>query len=134
MKKGSDAYTYTQDTKTFILEKIGKTIDPFRRSYDEGYAHQILGILDNALALDREISRQVARVDWVFGSEEMSTMFDSRAMELEKGETPSTTNKEVLLVVAPAMTKRGKSTGEDFKVENTLLPMEVSCKPVALYK
>jgi hypothetical protein len=26
--------------------------------------------------------------------------------------------------------KRGKSTGEDFKLENTLLLTEVSCEPV----
>lgn len=130
VKEESEAYNHTRNAKEYILEGIRETIDPFLWSQDEGYQHQILGILDNALALDKEISRQVARVDWVFGIKKTSAMFDPTAMELEKGEKPSMANQQVLLVVAPAMKKRGKSTGEDFKVESMLLRMEVSCEPV----
>jgi len=130
MEEGSEAYKRLEKDKNEILEQIQITIDPFVRSCDEGYTQELRRILNDALALDREISRQVARVFWVFGSKKTQLMFDSTTMELEKGEKPSKANQEVLLVVGPAMRKRGKSTGEDFNVENVLLQMEVSCEPV----
>ncbi|RYP67403.1 hypothetical protein DL770_008630 [Monosporascus sp. CRB-9-2] len=130
MEEGSEVCKHREEHKSAVLERIRRVIDPVLRFYDDGYDQELLRILDDALTLDRELSRQVARVFWVFGGKETQIKFDSTTMELEKGEKPSEANQEVLLVVAPAMKKRGKSAGEDFKTENMLLQMEVSCEPV----
>jgi hypothetical protein len=130
MTEGSEAYKFVQSEKEYLKSRVCETIDPFMRSRESGHSQDLLRIMDNALALDSEICRQVARVEWVFPSRKLDIMYDPAAMELEKGEKPSKVNQKVLLAVSPAMKKRGKSTGEDFKAENILVPMEVSCEPV----
>ena len=55
---------------------------------------------------------------------------DPKLMELEAGENPKSENQEIQLIVTPGLRKRGKSTGDEFKTENTLLLMQVSCEPV----
>lgn len=75
-------------------------------------------IVGEAITLDQELSRQVAKFSWVFESEE-SDPSDSR-------------KKYFQLPVAPGLKKRGKSSGEDFKTEISLLPVEVSYVPVVM--
>jgi hypothetical protein len=126
LNEGGDAYKELENRKQAICDKICEAIGPFTRHVDEGFEQEILKILDDAIVLDKEISKQVARVIWVFDHGE----FDHSSMVLEGGEKPQIGSKEVQLVVAPGLKKRGKSTGEDFKLENTLLLTEVSCEPV----
>jgi len=129
-EEAPERYNIAQERKGKMIHRICETIDPFLRSHDNGYPQDLLQILDDATALDMEISKQVARVEWMFPKMGVKTMYDPATMELEKGEKPSKSQQEVLLAVSPAMKKRGKSTGEDFKAESLLLPMEVSCEPV----
>jgi hypothetical protein len=129
-EEGSESFKVIQINKEFFVAKICDTIDPFLRSREGGHAQELLRILDNAIALDKEISRQVARVEWVFPGKGGESVYDPATMELEKGEEPYKTNQEIVLAISPALKKRGKSTGEDFKLENLLLPLEVSCEQV----
>jgi hypothetical protein len=129
-RMGPQAEKNQSEEKEWFIAKIFETIGPFLRARGD-HVQQLGRIIDDALALDREISRQVARVEWVFpnsGTEKL--MFDPETMKLEKGEKASKDNQNVLLVVAPGMKKRGKSTGDDFKDESLLIPMEVTCEPV----
>jgi hypothetical protein len=108
-----------------------KTTKSFPKSQQEDFKNNWERIIADAIALDKEISRQVARVEWVFPRRDAkSPQFDPAIMELTQGETSSRTHQEVVLVVAPGLRKRGKSSGTDFDVENWLLPIEVSCEPL----
>ncbi|KAF4627522.1 hypothetical protein G7Y89_g10640 [Cudoniella acicularis] len=116
----------SEEYKDFLVSNIRETIDPYLRSRDSDYPQELLRILDNAIALDKEISRQVARVEWVFPGTKEKIMYISASMELERGEKSPKPDQEVLLTISPGLQKRGKSTGEDFKAENLLVPAEVS--------
>ncbi|KAL8366602.1 hypothetical protein RB595_010456 [Gaeumannomyces hyphopodioides] len=107
-------------------------IDRFLRKLDHtdsGYVDDLNQILDQALELDKEMSAQVSQVVLFDGDMNPPLHFEQDEMELEHGETLSTAEQRVLLVVSPAMKRRGKSSGEDFDQERILLPMEVSCSP-----
>ncbi len=124
--EGGDNWDKVERKKLSFVDHIRETIEPFQRRMDEGFEQELFKIINDAVSLYREISRQVATVIWVFENGK----FDPSSMELEAGENPKAGNHEVQLIVSPGLKKRGKSTGEDFKVENTLLLMEVSCEPV----
>ncbi|OHE90577.1 hypothetical protein CORC01_14124 [Colletotrichum orchidophilum] len=92
---------------------------------EDGLELEIGMILHEALALDKEVCRQVARVDWT--ADKTPTNFDPDTMELEGDVELGTHGQTACLVVAPGLRKRGKSSGEDFDVDELLLPMVVSC-------
>lgn len=48
-------------------------------------------------------------------------------MTAEMGEVKPKPGQPIIMAIAPGLKKRGKSTGEDFEVENLLLKMDVSC-------
>jgi hypothetical protein len=117
-----------QQWKTKLVENVEAVIGPYRKPHSkDGYEQQLLGILDEVLNLDKEISRQVAGVHWLFQERWFSPVFDASTMVLEKGETPPEEKQHISLVTSPGFVKRGKSTGEDFDNVALLLPMEVSC-------
>jgi len=120
------------DSKKEILDGIRDTIRPFRKSSSsEGFSHELSRIIGDAVAFDKEVSRQLARVEWVFGTDNNPGMaFDPRIMKLEKGQKQPAAARDVCLVIQPGMVKRGKSSGEDYGTEIVLLPMEVSVEPV----
>ncbi|KAI5864717.1 hypothetical protein GGS23DRAFT_595425 [Durotheca rogersii] len=122
----------TRMYKEYILDQICDTILPQTRdgqSQMKSYREDILEILDEAVALDRDISRQAARVDWFTQSSKLA-VFGQESIQLRKGEVVSETQRNITLIIAPAMVKTGRSTGEDFDVKNLLVPMEVSCTPI----
>ncbi|KAI1414509.1 hypothetical protein F5Y13DRAFT_188173 [Hypoxylon sp. FL1857] len=83
------------------------------------YENELDRILDAAIDLDKIISSQAAKVSWEF----------KRSPEEEHAQRQSLPETEEVVVVRPAMIKRGKSNGEDFDVENELLPrVEGICK------
>lgn len=126
-EKGSRADQDFQRHKSSYLEKhITEVIGGFSRSTGSEYTDQLNQILDDALKLDKEVSRQQARVIWTFDLD--SPHFDPETMELENGDAHPKKNPEVLFVVAPSLVKRGKSTGEDFETENMLVKMTVVCR------
>ncbi|RDW79308.1 uncharacterized protein DSM5745_06160 [Aspergillus mulundensis] len=132
--KKSKAFTeQVQVTIESLNRKVREVIDHFVVVEDQGYALEIARIVEEAVKLDTEISRQAARVEWVFPAPAKEILFDSEVMRLGTVEAESKAKEKQLvrLVVCPAMRKRGKSTGDDFGAPSTLLvPMEVSCEPV----
>lgn len=92
---------------------------PFAKASERDLADQVFNIVMEALIIDKMISKQVAEVTWLFD------------YDMARGERRASDVQNVWLVVAPGMIKRGKSTGEDFNVGNTLLEREVWYEPRA---
>ena len=106
-----------------------REIHPYQGANIDGTAQELCSIIDQALQLDKEISRQLSRISWDMGYDDDNSMaFDSNLMELEGGQTLTGSEQVVSLVLSPAVIKRGKSTGDGFDEESVLLRMEVSCE------
>ncbi|KAK3946032.1 hypothetical protein QBC46DRAFT_370656 [Diplogelasinospora grovesii] len=114
-------------------DRVLDIIRPFVRNDSdvEGILGNLCNIIESSIALDQEICRQMARVDWVFppppSSKDLLVSFNPDDMAVGVGETTPRPGQYVSVVMAPALKKRGKSTGEDFEIENLLLKMEVTC-------
>jgi hypothetical protein len=119
----TDPGTISRLTGRPLVEKITETLEPFRTSSDRGFDENLLSIIYDMVMLDRELYRQVSRIEWAFLKAQ--TAFDPSRMTLEQDVPPSQTDLNVIMTVAPRMCKFGKSTGEDFHIESMLLPMEV---------
>ncbi|KAL4903138.1 hypothetical protein BDW74DRAFT_156713 [Aspergillus multicolor] len=133
VKKSTAFAEQVQATIESLTRRAREVIDHFVVAKDQGYALEIARIIEEAVKFDTEISRQAARVEWVFPGSAKEIVFNSELMRLGTVEAESKAKEKQLvrLVVCPAMRKRGKSTGDDFGAPSTLLvPMEVSCEPV----
>ncbi|KAL4737164.1 hypothetical protein BDV11DRAFT_206998 [Aspergillus similis] len=118
-------------TNESLTRKMREVIDHYLVVDDPAYPLELARIVEEAVKFDTEISRQVARVEWVFPATESEIPFDPEIMRLGTGEMEAKEKEKQLvrLVVCPAMKKRGKSTGDDFGSPSTLLvPMEVLCE------
>lgn len=114
--------------KEEIVTTISETIEPYLRSFADGYVERLDEIVEAAFKLDKELSRQMAEISCGFESTKRPPPFDANAMELQHGEYQGSGRPaEVLLTVAPAIFKRGNSDGEDFETERTVLAPVVSC-------
>lgn len=110
------------------MTAICNGINPYRRSSDDFYEEELHLVIDAATNLDKELCKQVAKVSFVFESTILSPLFHSEKMELQRNEKHDTKKRgQVLLTVAPAVLKQGRSDGEDFQTETTLLKSVVSC-------
>ncbi|RDW90563.1 uncharacterized protein DSM5745_02338 [Aspergillus mulundensis] len=126
--EGSQEYKRIQSTRKEIREEFWSIAAQYLSTRGQAPGQDFRRILDNAMMLDREIHRQAARVTWEFPPEDALLRFNPKFMEAEKGQQRPKIDQQVLLVVAPGVTKRGKSDGQDFGGEEQLLvPMEVSC-------
>lgn len=114
--------------KCMVFTEIAEEISPFQVVQMGGYEEELSTIIDQALALDKEISGQWSRIHWGMGRNHEAMVFDSNLMELEKGQTLTGTEQEVPLVIplSPAVIKTGKSTGEGFDEQSVILRMEVT--------
>ncbi|KAI2471961.1 hypothetical protein F4781DRAFT_64783 [Annulohypoxylon bovei var. microspora] len=102
--------------KENIMYGIHTVLDPL---FNETYDAELANLLDEAIKLDKVISSQAAMVSW---------KFNKPPSEKLPGK-PALLNMEEMVVVCPAMIKRGKSNGEDFDDESVLLPrIEGFCK------
>ncbi|KAH6723638.1 hypothetical protein BKA61DRAFT_686277 [Leptodontidium sp. MPI-SDFR-AT-0119] len=117
LKKGNETSKEIGDCRREIVHHFFEALEPYLRSKKD-VRQALFDIVSEAITLDQELSRQVAKFSWVFESEE-SDPSDSR-------------KKYFQLPVAPGLKKRGKSSGEDFKTEISLLPVEVSYVPVVM--
>lgn len=110
---------------------ICESLSPFSKSKYKDLADKVFFIVQNAINLDKMISMQIAEVSWYPDCENDTQHFSQDLMELQRGEKQEQVDDSgnTWLVSAPGMIKRGKSTGEDFDVENILLKMEVFCEP-----
>lgn len=116
-------------------EEISRSVKLLFKLDDEseGITEALKSILDEAFALDKIMSQQVARLEWVFDVrtiERRGCRFDAETMELDERAADGVVDAglKVCLVVAPALVKRGKSTGEDFDKERILLKRSVWCE------
>ncbi|KUI58334.1 hypothetical protein VP1G_05586 [Cytospora mali] len=110
---------------------ISEAIAPFFRTRPDGHLEILSRIIQEAIYLDREISSQVAQVEWTFRPDTTNRPINfsnqEGIMELEQGERVPVDGSPVCLVIAPGVKKRGRSTGEGFDEEVWLMPMEVTC-------
>ncbi|KAL4807450.1 hypothetical protein BDV18DRAFT_158668 [Aspergillus unguis] len=122
-----DASTLENETKEkaeTLVDRLCSLIDQFTTSRDASYMSELERIVEEAIILDKEICRQVARIEWVYPGPEAA--FDPKTMALGTGERSG--KNKVQLAICPGMQKRGKSNGDGFAGPATLLvPMEVSC-------
>ena len=102
---------------------------PLTKSKYERFRAQIFDIIKEALDLDQLFSKQVADICWIFGADK-PRRFDEASMEVQQAEKRAVDGQEVQFVVAPGLTKRGRSTGEDYEMESILLKTTVSCEPI----
>ncbi|KAF5634276.1 hypothetical protein F52700_5999 [Fusarium sp. NRRL 52700] len=94
------------------VKRIVNTVGNLLRSDKQrSFKNQLSAIITEAFALDKEISRQVARVIWRFNVSQHE----------EDADHPDAASSKPGLVMAPAVFKRGKSTGEGFDHETKLL-------------
>ncbi|KAB8272951.1 hypothetical protein BDV30DRAFT_211266 [Aspergillus minisclerotigenes] len=137
-----EAHNLSQETRGFdehpdlkkdkLAEDICDILEPYCCSHDSSLSRQLRHVLDNAIALDRDISRQVAQVKWEFPPKDDMVSFDPDTMKLREGEkiSASSVNREVQIVICPCLRKRGKSDGKDFQTEILLMKAKVSCEAV----
>ncbi|KAF5627567.1 hypothetical protein F25303_10757 [Fusarium sp. NRRL 25303] len=106
------ANNYMKRRTDHHVNRIINTVDNLlRKDKEKSFKNQLSAIITEAFALDKEISRQVARVIWRFnGSQQEENVDHAHAAPSKPG-----------LVMAPAVFKRGKSTGEGFDHETKLL-------------
>ncbi|KAL4924495.1 uncharacterized protein BDV17DRAFT_295390 [Aspergillus undulatus] len=127
--EGSQEYKRVQNTRREIRDDFFSLADQYLATRSNAPVQDFRRILDTAMALDREIHRQAARINWEFLRPDARVGFEPKLMEVEKGQQRPKPTQPVLLVVAPGVTKRGRSDGQDFQAEEQLLvPMEVSCQ------
>ncbi|KAL4944567.1 hypothetical protein BDV06DRAFT_220193 [Aspergillus oleicola] len=127
--EGSQEHKRVQITRKEIREDFFTLAEQYLSTRSTAPGQGFRQILDTAMALDKEIHRQAARVTWEFLRPDAHVGFEPKLMEVEKGEQRPKPSQPVLLVVAPGVTKRGRSDGQDFQAEEQLLvPMEVSCQ------
>ncbi|KAI1170294.1 hypothetical protein F4777DRAFT_569795 [Nemania sp. FL0916] len=85
-------------------------------SEDRRYYDLLTHIIEKALFLDRVISTQASWVRWVFE--------DADSQSEAAGNAASVNQETVRVISAPAMIKRGKSSGDGFEEEIELLPAD----------
>ncbi|KAF2826646.1 hypothetical protein CC86DRAFT_466502 [Ophiobolus disseminans] len=127
-EKRRQAASYADEWKQSLFRAVDVNLRVLQSPYKEDYKHNFMDIVDEALKLDREISRQVSYVEWIFNDRATARAFQPEAMELENGKRPSKNESDVGFVISPGVTKRGKSSGEGYEASMWLLKMEVTCE------
>ncbi|KAH7179029.1 uncharacterized protein B0J16DRAFT_386850 [Fusarium flagelliforme] len=84
-----------------------------KRDEEKGCKDQIAAIINQAFSLDKEINRQAAHVRWISNIQQVKTGNYVQRV------------KQDGVVLSPEVLKRGKSTGESFDQEMTLVKMEI---------
>jgi hypothetical protein len=115
----------------FKDELIRECIDPvtlrfIRSSEEKEYYGHLNHIIDKALELDREISKQVAQVEWVFDDRQPRSSSRASHREGWTQRASSRGREGVSVIVAPAVLKRGKSSGDNFDEEQELMAPEIT--------
>ncbi|TRX93942.1 hypothetical protein FHL15_005020 [Xylaria flabelliformis] len=105
----------------FIIE-VFNILQPFTRSRDERMLEDLRSIFETAICLDRDLCRQEGSVYWVFPPSLYRVKFNLDEMRVEQA---SRSGQYVKLVTAPALVKRGKTTGKNATANYMLLKMAV---------
>jgi hypothetical protein len=126
-QKRREADSELQRWKDRLHIEVESNLSLLRAKGQKDCQRDFFDIIDEAVKIDKEISRQVSRVTWSFGVENGAQALDPAIMDLRTGEA-FVPNSEVTLVTSPGVIKQGKSTGEGFESSIYLLKMEVSCE------
>jgi hypothetical protein len=121
----------SDDRRTLADEHAQKIFQVFASwsTEPESMASRLSDIILESINLDDQLCQQVAWLRWESLKQPQSDhVFDTETMELERGETRSSADGKVELVLAPALIKKGNSSGEGFDTATTLLKMEVTCE------
>ncbi|KAI1348691.1 hypothetical protein F5Y01DRAFT_291348 [Xylaria sp. FL0043] len=113
-----------------ISTQILSIISPFARN-EKGTLYDLQFIVENAIALDQEMSKQATTFLWYFNTSQCQALFDTEYMEEDTGETMPRPGQHVELVIEPALVKRVKHTGKSYKTEDWLVKMTVTCVPLS---
>lgn len=109
------------------------------RTSHEGNDDGLVEIINQAIELDREISKQLPLITWAFRPGLAETTFEfspdqGNIMQLNQGERTRArlvegTHSKVYLVVAPGLTQRGEENNQwtSFDDEVWMEKMQVSC-------
>ncbi|KAI1204682.1 uncharacterized protein F4807DRAFT_446331, partial [Annulohypoxylon truncatum] len=121
--KAEDALRVSNAWENFRNIVIENDINPFvlqfvKKAEYARYCGLLKQIIEKALVLDREISRQAAWVRWVF--EDQNRRSDTAESD------PPIDQERVRVIIAPALLKRGKSSGDKFEEQIELLSAESS--------
>jgi hypothetical protein len=113
------ANNYMKHRTDHHVKRIMNTVcNLLGKDKERSFKNQLSAIIAEAFALDKEISRQVARVIWIFNVSQQE----------ENADHPDAARSKLGLVMAPAVFKRGKSTGDGFDQETKLLDGVVGSK------
>lgn len=114
------------DLPTPFSQHLAEDIEGWARSLTNSapgaVQHELVHIVQQFVDLDEGISEQVASLSWSFQSP--ICRFESASMEPQPGQPNLTDGQDGALVVAPALIKCGKSSGDDFDVTSALLKMQ----------
>ncbi|KAJ9485834.1 hypothetical protein VN97_g7514 [Penicillium thymicola] len=116
-------YDSQQEFVSQMAQRIAEMLEPIVYRKKRDLIERLSTLLVDSLALDQALSQQVAMWRWYFPSQ-IPCQFDktihASTHKRQKGQT-----YEVQLVLAPALMKRGMSSGDGFLVNELQVKMEV---------
>lgn len=112
-----------------LARNVYEMLAPYSAAQPQVIRDRLFDLINLSLELDERFSRQVASLRWTSSDASQSTdtrAFDPRLMEIERGETRTSPEQKISMVLSPSLVKWGKTSGEDFDVSVILLKMEVT--------
>lgn len=116
---------WTRFENDLIQDHFGRVATVLEISMEGQFEISLRQIFRKALNLDRELSRQVAVVHWVFQDAKDHASAGAPDGGAHQDRASQNPQDGVHVIVAPGVTKRGKSSGEDFGEVITLVPAEI---------
>jgi hypothetical protein len=114
--------------KRELYDKVNANLRLMQPETQELCQQGLLDIVDQAVKLDKEFSRQASQVYWTFGDVDGTPFSFPQNVEVKEGERFTKSTQRVALVISPGVMKQGKFTGEGFDSTTRLLEMESSCR------
>ncbi|OQE46940.1 hypothetical protein PENCOP_c001G05696 [Penicillium coprophilum] len=106
---------------------LNKWLCRFSHSDPEMLHSQLTDLIKQTVRLDQDLSRQVASIRWSF-ARGSSLEFNPSSMTLPSNYQKPSEALKVRLVLAPGITRRGRSSGDQFDKIVLLLKTEVTCE------
>jgi hypothetical protein len=104
--------------KQNICDKTIKSLEdilkPFAGSEHNNFATDLRDIVHKAMELDKLMSKQASAFKWIHKLDELPNEYSPDQMEFDPENAVEMPKREDCLVVLPGLSKRGRSTGQDF--------------------
>ncbi|OIW26649.1 hypothetical protein CONLIGDRAFT_620543 [Coniochaeta ligniaria NRRL 30616] len=109
------------------VRKIYNALSLLSASDSQSIADRLEDIINYSVDLDAQFNKQVAVVQWeTIKAPHSAWAFDPTWMEFERGQARTDIVPAIELVLAPALLKYGKSSGDGFETMATLLKLEAT--------